>query len=59
MNTLVNVQEKAPNITTSVSFNGYEFNTEDDIWILSKDKRINVGFITNFDIRHSAANSRI
>lgn len=50
MNTLVNVQEKAPNITTSVSFNGYEFNTEDDIWILSKDKRINVGFITNFDM---------
>lgn len=49
MNTLVSLQEKAPNITKSVSFHGYEFDTESDVWTLSKEKTIYVNFITDFD----------
>lgn len=49
MNTLVSLQEKAPNITASVSFHGYEFDIESDIWVLSKERKINVNFINDFD----------
>ena len=49
MNTMVSLQEKAPNITTSVSFHGYEFDSESDIWTLSKEHTLNVSFIANYD----------
>lgn len=35
-------------VTKSVSFHGYEFDTEADMWVLSKDRTINVNFITSF-----------
>lgn len=38
----------AGKITKSVSFNGYEFDTEADFWVLSKDTKININFIASF-----------
>lgn len=35
-------------VTKSVSFHGCEFDTEADIWVLSKDRTININFITSF-----------
>jgi len=36
-------------VTKSVSFHGYEFDTEADTWVLSKERSINIDFITSFD----------
>jgi integrase len=35
-------------VTKNVSFHGYEFDTEADMWILSKDRTININFTTSF-----------
>jgi hypothetical protein len=35
-------------VTKSVSFHGYEFDTEADMWVLNKEKTINTSFIMSF-----------
>jgi integrase len=35
-------------VTKSVSFHGYEFDTEADMWVLNKEITINTNFITSF-----------
>ena len=35
-------------VTKSVSFHGYEFDTEADMWVLNKDRSINTSFIMSF-----------
>lgn len=35
-------------VTKSVSFHGYEFDTEADMWVISKSTSINIDFITLF-----------
>jgi integrase len=35
-------------VSKSVSFHGYEFDTEADMWVLSKEITINTSFITSF-----------
>ncbi|MCG7920828.1 MAG: site-specific integrase [Candidatus Thiodiazotropha lotti] len=37
------------NISKSISFNGYEFDIESDLWALNRNKELNVDFITEFD----------
>ncbi|MFK5893995.1 MAG: site-specific integrase [Pseudomonadota bacterium] len=37
-------------VTRTSSFNGYEFDIESDVWVLNKNREINVQFIHNFDI---------
>ncbi len=35
-------------VTKSISFNGYEFDTEVDIWVLNKNNMINTSFIASY-----------
>lgn len=37
------------NVSKSVSFNGYEFDMDSDVWELNKNKALNVDFIAEFD----------
>lgn len=37
------------NISKSISFNRYEFDIEFDVWVLNKNKELNVDFIDEFD----------
>jgi len=37
------------NISKSISFNGYEFDIESDLWVLNRNSELNVDFITEFD----------
>lgn len=37
------------NISKSISFNGYEFDIESDVWVLNRNKELNVAFISEFD----------
>ncbi len=37
-------------VTKRVSFHGYEFDSEENIWILSKNITININFITSFGV---------
>lgn len=37
------------NVSKSMSFNGYEFDIESDLWVLNRNKELNVDFIAEFD----------
>lgn len=40
--------------TTTVSFRGFEFDYNDDIWVLNRNIKVNVGFIRSLDQQLSA-----
>ena len=50
MNNTVKIKDlSVSNISKSTSFNGYEFDIGSDLWVLNRNKELNVDFITKFD----------
>ncbi len=49
MNNLIErLESSTGKVTKSVSFNGYEFDTEVDRWVLNKNNVINIAFIGSY-----------